>query len=573
MALGYQSFYQTQLTANITDTDLVIPVADAPIPDEGYLVIESTVANKREIIYYTSKGASSVTCPIGGRGYDGTTATSHLANAAVIMAPVAAMFEALTDLFTTTPQGWTNLGIGVSSVTYNGNRSYDITFASTVASILSSGMRLRTTRTVAAPTTCFSFDGSNDYYNDTTVAGMTFTDDFTVGRWVYLTSYASCVIQGRYNGTSGWYLILKATGQVQLVGHNAGAGNYSLVESYKSVPLNKWVYIAAQLDMSAFTATTTTSYIMIDGKNAPCTVTRGGTNPTALVQAGNLEVGSINGGTSPFPGRMGGGFISSTKITQANILTLMGQELTVSDVSTHSMVSAWVSGSTTDLNTTNANNLAAQNGATTANYSPFGNNGTSSTLDYALVMNVNAAVVTVQVPEGCTIPTSGGVASAAYATSGTPFGWVGDTGRWGIESVYMAMQTQATAATTSYNNVSAEISVPIGSFNLGYQGTLYIQDAAAVTEQIGTCLSLTAASKIPLSGRLLTVNFMSALGATTVAVFGNIRADDMVSFSSATDIYANFTTQNALDAAYWYVTPTVITNPRSLTIYATPSNL
>ena len=50
MAVGYQSFYQAQLTSNITDTDLTIPVDVAPTPSEGFLVIESTVANKREII-------------------------------------------------------------------------------------------------------------------------------------------------------------------------------------------------------------------------------------------------------------------------------------------------------------------------------------------------------------------------------------------------------------------------------------------------------------------------------------------------------------------------------------------
>jgi hypothetical protein len=40
---------------------------------------------------------------------------------------------------------------------------------------------------------------------------------------------------------------------------------------------------------------------MIDGVNVPASVTRGGTNPTSLIQAGNLEIGSINGGTATFP--------------------------------------------------------------------------------------------------------------------------------------------------------------------------------------------------------------------------------------------------------------------------------
>jgi hypothetical protein len=98
--LGFQSFFQAQLTAGISDSDTNIPLDNVPTPTEGFLVIEPNVPAKREIIFYTSKDANSVTVPAGvgnGRGYDGTTATSHLQNADVIMAPVAAMFQALKD--------------------------------------------------------------------------------------------------------------------------------------------------------------------------------------------------------------------------------------------------------------------------------------------------------------------------------------------------------------------------------------------------------------------------------------------------------------------------------------------
>jgi hypothetical protein len=102
-ALGFQSFYQTQLSSNITDTDTTIPVDTLPSPSQGILVLESTVPGKREIIYYTSKTstpANQVLCPAGagnGRGFDGTTATSHLQGSAVIMANVAAYWRAIQD--------------------------------------------------------------------------------------------------------------------------------------------------------------------------------------------------------------------------------------------------------------------------------------------------------------------------------------------------------------------------------------------------------------------------------------------------------------------------------------------
>ena len=88
-----------------------------------------------------------------------------------------------------------------------------------------------------------------------------------------------------------------------MLGFNASASNYSYVRSYQSIPLNKWVHISAQLDMSSFTATTTTSYTMIDGVDVPATVARAGTNPTSLIQAGNLNIGAINAAAF-FPGKI-----------------------------------------------------------------------------------------------------------------------------------------------------------------------------------------------------------------------------------------------------------------------------
>lgn len=464
--LGYQSFYQAQLTSAISDTDLTIPVSTGPLPDEGFLVIDATVTSKREIIYYTSKTSNSVTCPADGRGYDGTTAVSHLQNAEVIMAPVGAMFSSLRDLFETTPQGWTNMTEAVSSVTANGNRSYTVEMASDVSDTLSEGMRLRTTRTVAAPNTAFSLDGSNDYYVKTSPSGMTFTDDFSVSAWVKLSSYptAAAGVISRYNGTNGWFFNIQSDGTVLCRGTNGSSANYRGIQSYQSVPLNKWVHIAVQVDMSAHTNTATTSYIMLDGVNVPATPVQAGTNPTALVQAGNLEIGSLNGGANPFAGYIDQVAIYSAKVTQATHLAAMNQGLTGSETS---LISAYANGSTTDLSA-NGNNLTAQNGATTVASAPWGNRGASTTLDYGLVMAVSTTNVTVQVPEGCTIPTSGGVSAVAYSTQANPYGFVSDKGRWEVSTIH---KTEAKVAncTTATNIGSVQIIVPIGAWKIGYE--------------------------------------------------------------------------------------------------------
>jgi len=482
MAIGHQSFYQTQLTSSISDTDLVIPVDNPPIPSEGFLVIEGTVEAKREIIYYTSKDGTSVTCPSGagnGRGYDGTTAVSHLQGAAVVMAPVGAMFDQLGDVTvnsitiggTPSAEGWSPLGATPDTVTANGNKSYDLVFNGTdLTDTISEGMRVRSARTVAAPVQSTSLNGTTQYYSKTSPNKMTFTDDFVVSAWVKLAAYGNTTIASRYNGTSGWSFDTNTSGQVRLIGFNASGANFSQVLSYQSIPLNKWVHVSAQLDMSAFTATTTTSFVMLDGVDVPCSVSRAGTNPVALVQAGNLEIGSLNGGANFWSGKIAQVAIYSAKVTQATILASMNQGLTGSETSLASAYS--FSNSITDLNTTTPNDLTANGSAVATNAdSPFGNSGVSTTIDYGIVMKKafsTNTTLTVQVPEGCTIPTSGGVSSVDYSINDVPYGFPRAKSKWQILVPHRTQDTTTSNATYgAYQSGGWSMVVPIGSWEVG----------------------------------------------------------------------------------------------------------
>lgn len=394
--------------------------------------------------------------------------------------------------------GWITGQTVPTTVTYNGNRRYTLTYTGTdLTTTKSAGMRNRYTRTVTAPTQCTSLNGSTQYYSKSSPAGMTFTDDFVTGGWYKPSSYAtaSAVLQSRYNGTSGWQLIYEISGQITLAGYNAGSANTSYVRTYQSIPLNKWTHIAAQLDMSSFTNTATTSYIMIDGVDVPCLVGRAGTNPTALVQAGNLEIGSTNGGTLPFPGKIAQAFITNAKVTQATIRSnFYAQSISPTETS---LISAYsFNNSINDLNTTNANNLTANGSvvATTAD-SPFGLQASgliSSTLDYAVTLScvVSGGDTTevVQVPEGCTIPTSGGISAVAYSTQESPYGCPKISSR--LSSVIVGV-TQTTAGNvdlygwtttvyvpTNVNTIRVSISLT-GSFAVSNtQGVAYLQDGS-----------------------------------------------------------------------------------------------
>lgn len=554
--LTVENWFQTTLSSGITSTDTTIPLNNLPAGQEGYLVIEPDSTTNREIIYFTSKTGSAVVCTSAavGRGVDGTTAVSHASGSTVKMNIVGAYWKQLQNgtafnigalSGTDAATGWlTNILPSVSSVTANGNRSYDITFASSVASTLSSGMRLRTTRTVSAPTQCTSLNGTTQYWSKTTPNKLTFTDDFVVSAWVKVTSYAAGTLVSRYNGTSGWAMSILSTGQIQLAGFNAGAGNNSLVVSYQSLPLNKWVHVTAQLDMSTFTATTTTSYVMFDGKDVPATVTRAGTNPTALVQAGDLQIGAANGGTF-FPGKIAQVAIYNAKVTQATILASISQGLSGSETSLASAYS--FNNSFADLNTTTPNDLTANGSAVATNAdSPFGNAGASGTLDYSLVMSVLGSTATVQVPEGETIPTSGGVASAAYSVQGNPYGWPSDKSRWAVQSLNLVdVNNGAGTADTLYNVASFQLLVPVGSFRINAH--VGVQNTSGVSNNKGALAALSTSAGNSFIATTKRSTFVNA----STEVRGSFTTQLDVLNTTATPYYVNVgPTSQAATALY-----------------------
>ena len=331
--------------------------------------------------------------------------------------------------------GWTTLGQTLNTITYNGNRNYTLVFNGVdLTPTLSNGMKLLLPRTVTAPTKSTSLNGTTQFYNNTSPAGMTFTNNFTCSAWIKLSSYspADAVIVSRYNGTSGWAFLLLNTGQVRLTGLNGGVSNQSYIQSAQSIPLNKWVHVATQLDMATFTVSPTTSYVMIDGVDVAASVARSGTNPTALIQAGNLEIGSYNSGTGLFPGKLAQVAVYNAKVTQANIVATISQGLVGTE---SSLISAYsFNNSINDLNA-NANNLTAQGGAVATNAdSPFAGGAaaatayTAGTTEFGEIFNISFSTnttVILQVPDGYAVPTTGGVGTVSYSSQYSPLGWPG----------------------------------------------------------------------------------------------------------------------------------------------------
>jgi hypothetical protein len=494
------SFVTSRSTSNTSDTG-------SP-PTYGIVLAVVTVAN----------GASSIT------------------NANILDKRTQASL-ALTG--TPSATGWNSLNYVPATVAYNGNRSYTLTFNGVdLTGTFSPGMRVRSNRTVAAPTQCTSLNGSTQYYSKSSPAGMTFTNNFVVSAWVKVSSYANGAIVSRFDGTSGWQLGLNASGQLICVGYNASSANFSQVQSYQSIPLNKWVHVAAQLDMATFTATPTTSYTMIDGVDVPASVTRGGTNPTALIQAGSLLVGALNSTTPAnfFPGKIAQAAVFNAKVTEATIQSYISQGLAGTETS---LISAYsFNNSINDLNA-NANNLTANGSAVATNAdSPFGGQAggaISSLLDYGIVTSATFSTNTtlvVQVPEGCTIPTSGGVSALSYSSVKVPFGMPVARGKWTVSSILKTSQSQASAVVGTWYNVgSHQMLTPVGDWVLGYD------NSPLATSSAGASLQATLS---PANNTAGDAEFVTEVYMPGTANNGAPRSKKRyISLSSATQYYLN----------------------------------
>ena len=377
---------------------------------------------------------------------------------------------------TTLSGGWISGGLpAVSSVTNNGNRSYDITFASTVASLLTPGMRLRATRTVTAPIQCADLEASSSqYFSKASATGFSTGTTWTYKAKIKLESYTLGCIAALSDGTNNLGIYVLATGQLQMNGGTVAVPD--LVTSYQSVPLGKWTDVSISMTIG-----TPTGEVRIDDVVVPSFVTASAAT-TFTVGTPTMYIGRDSSGNY-FDGKIAQVAIFNAVISDATLKTYSGQTMTGSETSLEGFWS--LNGVLTDLSA-NANTLTASGGAlATATDSPFGqdsNGVTAGTTDYALVMKVSTTTATVQVPEGCTIPTSGGVSAVAYSTATSPFGFTLDKGRWEV-GTYIKITTlqNSPVASTWYNMTSTSgtsggsyLTVPVGQWDVSYDALCQI---------------------------------------------------------------------------------------------------
>lgn len=511
-----------------------------------------SAASDNVVTIITARGTSNSSAPAGAPTYGTLLAVVTVANGATAITNAnisdRRTLATLTGSATSSTSGWTPLATGPSTITALGNRSYTVVFnGADYTSLLSPGMRLQFTRTAAAPTLCTSLNGTTQYFSKSSPAGMTFTNNFVVSAWVKVASYPSvqATIASRTNNTSGWSFDVDSIGQVRLIGYNASSANVSLVQSYQSIPLNRWVHVAAQLDMATFTATPTTSYTMIDGLDVPASVTRGGTNPTALIQAGNLEIGSRNA-TPDFPGKIAQVAIYSAKVTEAMILASISQTLVGTETNLISVYT--LSNSVTDLVVGNANNLSVGGGSatTTTADSPYAQGASAGTIEYGIITAASFSTnttLTVQVPEGSAMPSTGGVGATSYSTQKVPYLLPAQHGKWKVFGLWVNSEAVSTTpANQWFPTLGVKLTVPVGAWELGYQGSLWNSGTAGTRSA-----SITLASSAPTNALYTQNELAEAMfsGASAGDLVVPVRKQSPISLAAATLYTVYFSTSVA----------------------------
>jgi hypothetical protein len=441
--------------------------------------------------------------------------------------------------------GWSPLGQSLTSITALGNRSYTAVVSGVdTTGVTCVGQRLKLPRTVTAPTQCTDLEASSSQYFSRasgSLTGISFTDDYTCMAWVKIESYASAVmaIISRYNAANGFLFYVNASGQLIL---QNGTGT-RLNTSYQSVPLNKWVHVAATMNASAGTGE-----VYIDGVLVPSLISGAG---TSITQAGNLEIGSANAGNF-FDGKIAQVGLFDAVISAATIRSYMSQTLSGSETN---CIGAWtLNGVLTDSDS-NANNLTAQGSAVATNAdTPFtnpvtGTNITAGSTNYGIIMAQSFSTnttYTIQIPEGETLPTTGGIGTVSYSTQKTPYGFPGDESKWEVGLYLLStVASSGTVTSTIYNPGGLNINVPVGSWNTDFESAFSVTTAGGGID-LSTTLST---SSTAATGA--TTNFSSriliGIASTAASRFSHSRSGD-ITVTTATPYYllivsnANFST-------------------------------
>lgn len=344
----------------------------------------------------------------------------------------------------------------------NGQKEQTVTIVGDKSAKYSAGMFMKLTRSITAPNQCTDLEStSSQYFTKATPAGMAQTDDITGMAWIKLESYNASPLIVKRTGTNGWDIRVGTDGTVRIHGLIDGS-NYKLYNTYQSLPLNKWVHVAATMDMSANLAT-----FYFNGVSVPYTTTAVGT-ANSLTNATSLFIGRDSSGGEFFDGKIAQVGIFSAVLTAATIRSYMNQGLIGTEPN---LVSGYsFNNSIADLNTTNANNLTPGGSAVATNVdSPFHD------IEYGIITNVSyvnpTTTLTIFTGTDYSIPNMA-LSTPYYSTQRQPFGFPRNKDKWAVQTQYRILETIGISAINQWFASNFKLLLPIGAWSVKYEGAL-----------------------------------------------------------------------------------------------------
>jgi len=438
--------------------------------------------------------------------------------------------------------GWSPLGQSLTSITALGNRSYTAVVSGVdTTGVTCVGQRLKLPRTVTAPTGSITLNGTSQYLSKATPTGISFTGDHSYQVKIKPTAYQNGFLCSRVTGgNTGFALLFNSSGQIQ-VQYGNGA-SLTQIMTYQSVPLNKWTNISVAVSVAAKTAV-----ILLDGVSVPTYLVAG--TATTVVQpaaATTLSIGADNAGANFFAGKIAQAGLFTTAVASATLRGYEGQTLSGSESNLISAYKLDQASGLTDLNA-NANNLTAQGSPSySTTDTPFtnpvtGTSVTAGTTNYGIIMAQTFSTnttYTIQIPEGETLPTTGGIGTVSYSTQKTPYGFPGQRGKWELEYLIHVNTSIGTTA-NSYNNLpSAGLYTPQGAWDIRVQGNLYCYNSTATgISGLSVLMGTASAAAGQVSKKLTTSIYVKPN--TGQEYFAQIRLEDYIENTTGRQLYMN----------------------------------
>ncbi len=150
--------------------------------------------------------------------------------------------------------------------------------------------------------------------------------------------------------------------------------------------------------------------------------------------------------------------------------------------------------------------------------------------------------LTIQVPEGCTIPTSGGVSAVSYSGIKAPYGFPAQRGKWALSlSILSPVNTSGTVANTIYNPGGINLNIPIGEWSFRAELTVEVTSSATAYDVVaGASTSASSFSDATLATRLL----IQQANSSTINYAPYSRSGNL-SCAVATPVYVLFKSSGA----------------------------